>query len=132
MLCAVPLTDVRDCAGAYHDAELEAWRAGGRIGPCPVYEEREGTDASYHQGVSSVLDALQEKVATKSSPEILALFGTHNKDTVEKVCKAAQEKDMASSSANTKNITFRSDVGKRVAFGQLYGKSGEVEGPSVG
>lgn len=108
--------------GAYHDAELEAWRSGGRVGPCPVYEERDGTDASYHQGVTSILAAVQETIGAKASPELLALFGTHNKDTVERVCQAAQARDMVGSSSPTSTtLSFKEDVAKRVAFGQLYG-----------
>lgn len=120
--------------GAYHDAEIAKWKENGREGVPPVFTAKDDTDNGYLAAVSMILWSLQDARRSgrndpSQQPEVVALFGTHNSDTMNAIADQLKRRGLTTrSKAKSKQsilgtIVVKEDIARRIAFGQLYGES---------
>lgn len=101
--------------GAYHPFEVEASES---PETCPVWAEKQDTDACYNQCIGLLINALKGDVGHKI-PHVGLLFGTHNSESCMKLLSGLVREGIATEKDGL--VVMSDEATERCAIGQLFG-----------
>lgn len=100
--------------------EKQRWAKLNMPGQPPVWSTKEETDASYRLGMEMVLNTIAARREDSSSPDVAAIFATHNEVSVEEAFELLRQTGLGETDSQGR-VVVDEHTANSVAFAQFYG-----------